>query len=61
MALLWCTGGGMALRLLPNMRIVIEMAAEGGTPGGMSAQQCTQVARSAIAAAFAARSAVEAL
>ena len=49
----------MALKLLPNMRIVIEMGDGEAAATGMSAQQCTQVSRSAIAAAHAARRAVE--
>ncbi len=57
----WEAGRGVALKLLPNMRIVIEMGVDDAAVPGMSAQQCTQISRSAIAAAHAARRAVEAV
>lgn len=50
----------MVLKMLPNMRITIEMGTAGVNQEVMSAEQCSQVSRSAIAAAQAARAAVQA-
>ena len=57
------TGGGINLRLLPNMRIVIEM---GGSAGGddasqaplMSVEACSRIVQASVAAARAAQAAV---
>lgn len=59
-----CAGGGINLRLLPNMRIVIEMDGTSTPPGVPSSQplmtveKCAQIAQASIAAAQAAQAAV---
>ncbi len=58
---MYIEGGGIKLRLLPNMRIVIELEGGGvkpGETGAMPTEACTQIAQAAVAAARAAEAAV---